>query len=216
MSQCHKGKVDLGYSSSAAHFGAILCGDMTLPAVFSKVSLLLAEGLDGGEMQRRMLQAVNGEVTDKEFAKNGKDGGVISSLDNKFNRYFEKEAEMRCALAAILPCVALAACKKNKLVTLEELLIYDKALVDAADYEGFGILHAAVINYHKHVLEYLVGKLPASELAKKINKKTVYGVAPLDYCIMLRDVAAIDDFKRVGAKFNSQKLTKFVVADLLE
>lgn len=39
--QCRQGSVGSSYSSSASYFGAILCADMTLPAVVCKASLVL-------------------------------------------------------------------------------------------------------------------------------------------------------------------------------
>ena len=40
--QCHQGTVLDKEPNSAAHFGAINCGDMVMPAVYAKVSQIMA------------------------------------------------------------------------------------------------------------------------------------------------------------------------------
>lgn len=206
-----------GYSTSAAHLGAILCGDMTTPAVFTKVSTMLAIHKEKEVIQRLITEDFRGEVTVREYSHKGKDGGAISFFESKLHRYLKTETEISSVLDTLLYYIMIDAVKWNRVMLIEELIKYDKNLCSGETYEGFTIFHGLAINYHKKVLSLLVNKPEVKELlTTHINKKNCYGYAPLDYGIKLRCSALIEDLIRFGAIYDAENISTKTSADILE
>lgn len=189
---------------------------MTLAAVFSKVSIVLAQTTDREEVIRLFNKDTCGELTDKEYSHRGINGGVIQFFESKIHRYFKSSDEMEGILRAFLPYTMLGACRQNRLMILEELYNFDHKLLCSKSHEGYNLLHALVINYNRRVLEFVTNKMEADDLADAVNGKTIYGKSPLDHAIKLKSTAAIADLRSAGAAYDMKHISTFVVADLLE
>lgn len=63
--QCHRGRVNSDYAAGTAleALGIITAGDMTLESAYSKLSLLLGEGLSAEEIRIEMIRNIAGELT---------------------------------------------------------------------------------------------------------------------------------------------------------
>lgn len=217
MSQCHTGEVGEGYSTSAAHLGAILCGDMTTPAVFAKVSCILAEVKNKEEVAKRLLKDTRGEVTDKEYSHAGGEGGLVGFFEGKLQRYLKSESQVTAVLAPLLQSLAVDVVKKNRVKLLGELLRYDSRLLAASSFEGFHVLHSLSVSYQRKVLALLLCQRDAADLLSRLaNQGTIYGDSPLDFAIKMRCAPVIDDLKRLGAHFDEENMLPTTVADIIE
>jgi hypothetical protein len=189
---------------------------MTVAAVFSKVSMMLAQTKVKDELSAFVREDRYGELTDKEYSRRGKHGGVVHLLENRIQRFFKSEDEMSSIIRAFLPYVALDACKSNKLMVLEELFCYDEDLLLSHNYESYNLMHAQVLNYNRRILEFVTSKYSHEELKQAINHKTVYGMSPLDYCIKLKQLKAMEDLRVLGAVYDTKHVGRLTVADFLE
>lgn len=168
-------------------------------------------------MMKLLLKDGCGEITEKEYSHKGQDGGVVSFLESKLHRYMKTEDEITSVLDAVLPYFTIDAVKKNKIMTIEELLKFDKTLLQSKNYEDFTLFHAIPMNYHKKKLSTLAAKFEdKSQLLKLLQQKTVFGVSPLDYAIKLKNSTAIEDFLKLGAHYDQSTIGLNTVSDILE
>lgn len=215
-SQCHKGSVGESYNSSAGFLGAILCGDMTLPAVFCKVSLLLGKTRDTEKISQAIMKSARGEVTEKEYTLKGKEGGAISFFENKLNPYISKEDEMSAILDHLLPTLALSAAKYNNTRVLEDLISYDKNILMSQSYCKFNLLHASAFHFLPKTLEYLKAHMSHDVFVRLINSEDADGWTPMDYAVKQENEEAVIALRHAGATYGDDLPPVELIQDILE
>lgn len=215
ISQCHKGNVAGTYSSSAGFIGAILCADMTLPAVFCKASLILAKTKDKKQVENHFLGSMQGEVSEKPYQFKGRQGGAIQFYESKFNPYIKTEEEMNSLIEGITPTLLNAAAKYNNIMVIDELIRFNPECSRARLYDDSNIFHSAVFQYSQKALDFIVSYITSTSLQELVNEKDTYGWTPLHYAIKTKLPEAIDGLKKCGAVYPSEDHLE-VVADLLE
>jgi len=191
------------YSSSASFIGAILCGDMTLPAVYCKASLVLAKTKSKPQIEAMMLNSIQGEVSDERYKLRGKPNGALSFFEGEFNAYLTNEEDMTAFLSALCKPIVLASSKANKLHYIDELKQYDDKILETSLPENSNIFHSAVFNFSEKTVDYIVSNLSPESVTKLINQKDIYGLTPLDYAIISENVQAVECLRKNGAVYPS-------------
>lgn len=189
---------------------------MTGAAVFCKVSLLLAQTRNKEEITALFCKDSHGELSDKEYVQRGKPGGIIQFFESKAYHHFKTEEQIYNLIGSFLPYATLDACKYNKFMVLEELYSYNNRLFESQSYEGFGIMHSQVFNYNQRILEFVTGMMTPEAIKKEVNKKTIYGITPLDYCIKTKAKVAMNGLMEIGAKYDPDQVDWKIAADFLE
>jgi hypothetical protein len=187
ISQCHRGNVGDSYSTSGSYIGAILCGDMTLPATFVKVSLILARSRDCSEVSEMVKANWRGEITEEPLLQRHKTGQVMRYWGKKLKRYFQAEEDVRTVVREVIQSVLFSSVKFNDVVSADELLLARPNLKYSRTKENLNLLHAAMFHFSLETFEYLKKQYSLDELTTLVNTPDTYGYTPILYALCLRE-----------------------------
>ena len=191
VSQCHRGDVGDAYSTSGSHMGAIMCGDLTLPAAFVKASLVLARSRERGAVSEQMKASWRGEVSEEPLLQRHRSGQVMRFWGAKLKRSFEDEEEVRTVVREVVQSVLFSAARFNELVSADELLAARPNLKFARTRDGLNLLHAAVSNFEPLSFQFLLAQFSLDELRALAREPDVFGYTPVLLALSLREDEAL-------------------------
>jgi Glutaminase/Asparaginase C-terminal domain len=191
ISQCHRGNVGDSYSTSGSHLGAVMCGDLTMPATFVKASLILARSRDRSEVSEMIKANWRGEITEEPLLQRHKTGQVMRYWGTKLKRYFDDEEDVRTVVHEVVQSVLFSAARFNEVVSIGELLAARPNLKYARTKDCLNLLHAAVFNFESSTFNFLLAQFTPDELLTLANARDIFGYSPVLYALSLREIEAL-------------------------
>lgn len=200
--QCHKGFAfdgDMIESKSAVKVGAYSCRDMTLSAVYAKVSLILAseevQNASEDSLQSTITSLLTdpkkGDITPNTQIFTGKEGGVIRYFENLFRR--DLSSSSRLVLDDwLLPTIFFSCIKEGALLSVQEMLEWrGDSLIQIVDKEGQTAIHMVAMapeSTQEKLINMFYGYLPSNLAKRKIflGKEDIYGTSALGLAVKMK------------------------------
>ncbi|KAL6098172.1 aspg [Pungitius sinensis] len=197
VTQCLKGTVSDSYATGEAlkEAGLIAGGDMTQEAALSKLSYVLAKGIDLSVKREWMGKNLRGEMSEVQKTK-------LSLSDGRFIRVIARclsindKEKLEAIREALTPPLACAAARIGDIEALKDT---NSSL---SDYDGRTPLHIAACEGHLKVVEYLL------DHGVTISVTDRYGATPLGNAVRFRHKKVVRLLRKAGAQLFTDELDK--------
>lgn len=198
--QCHYGNVSADYASSAERLGGILCADMTLPAIYCKVSIMIQKAGRSTQESRRLLGlSIHGEISPPDQGRLKLPGWIYRYFEGLLEPYLGSKWDQ--ISGAVLYSVMLSAAASGGLPFITDVLHQDANLLEACAADRTTMAHLLGFQNSSDLLELLKNKISSQKLKGFLQKKDVFGIEPIGYGL------------RIKKKFKLEELSTLVGGD---
>jgi Glutaminase/Asparaginase C-terminal domain len=190
--QCHNGNVSADYASSAERLGGILCFDMSLPAIYCKVSIIAPRAGKSTEQARRLLGiSIHGEISPPDQGRLKLQGWIYRYFEGLLEPYLgEKFAKV---FNPILQSIILSGGASSLQPIIQDALSSDGSLLEKSFSGGLNIAHMLAFQNNNELLELLKRTLSKERLSDLLQSKDEFGISPLGYCMRTRKATKVEE-----------------------
>lgn len=189
--QCHNGNVSADYASSAERLGGILCADMTLPAIYCKVSIMIKKAEKCTSEARRLLGlSLHGDISPPDQGRLKPPGWIYRYFEGLLEPYLADRTSEVCR--AVLHSVMMSGGADGMLPIVQDIVGHDKLLLNIDTLDKSNLAHTLAFQSSNKLLDFLKEHNEESVLRTMLQSQDAFGISPVGYCLRTKKHSKIE------------------------